>query len=191
MTALKRLCRCLKGRPRVVQCCPGPLRGVEVHVYVASDWAGCRKTRKSTNGGCLVVNGGCLRSWSTTQSVMALSSGEAEYYAALKGASVALGFQSMCRDLGDEVQIRLFIDSAAAHGIIGRRGLGKVRHLEVGYLWLQQLVAEKRVVVQKVKGESNPADLGTKHLKLEDLDKHLTFLSCFPREGRSSAVPDI
>ena len=93
----------------------------------------------------------CLKFWSTTQAVRALSSGEAEYDASLTGASVALGFQSMCLDLGDKVKIQLFTDSAAARGMIGRRGFGKVRHLEVGYLWLQDLVADERVLVSKVK----------------------------------------
>ena len=67
---------------------------------------------------------------------MALSSGEAEYYATLKGASSALGFQSMLRDLGMSDSITLFTDSSAARGIIHRAGLGKLRHLETGYLWL-------------------------------------------------------
>ena len=32
-------------------------------------------------------SGVCLKAWSTTQGVVALSSGEADYYAAVKGAS--------------------------------------------------------------------------------------------------------
>ena len=44
-----------------------------------------------------------VRDWSTNQAVIALSSGEAEYYAALKGASQALGFQSMLKDIGLQV----------------------------------------------------------------------------------------
>ena len=75
--------------------------------------------------------------------------------------------------------------------LLAERGLGKVRHLEVGYLWLQQLVADKHLTVQKIKGETNPADLGTKHLKLEDMVKHLKFLSCFQKEGRTTVVPSI
>ena len=132
-----------------------------------------------------------LRAWSSTQSVIALSSGEAEYYAALKGASVALGFQAMCKDLGDHVEIRLFTDSAAALGICGRRGLGKVRHIEVGFLWLQSLVSQKRLRIQKIKGDKNPADLYTKHLKLEDIDKHMETLSCYVKDDRTTVVPTI
>ena len=139
----------------------------------------------------MVLGGACLKLWSTTQAVRALSSGEAEFYAALKGASMALGFRSMAADLGEKLVIKLFTDSAAALGIIGRRGLGKVRHMETGYLWLQDLVADKKLAVAKVKGTENPADLGTKHLKAEDIDKHLSRLLFFNEDGRSNAVPGI
>ena len=93
--------------------------------------------------------------------------------------------------LGEDVRIRLYTDSAAALGIIGRRGLGKVRHLETGYLWLQDLVAKKKIGVAKVKGTDNPADLGTKYLRSEDVDKHLRFLRYYKEDGRSIVVPSI
>lgn len=188
MTALKHLCRYLKGRSRLVQRIPG--RGTsawELQVYVDTDWAGCRKTRKSTNGGCMVLNGACLKTWSTIQVVRAVSSAEAEYYAALKDASMALGFRSMAADLGEDIKIVLWSDSAAALGVIGRQGLGKLRHLEMGYLWLQDVVADKRMRIQKVKGTENPADLGTKHFKADDIDKHLRFLKIFSEPAE--AVP--
>ena len=139
----------------------------------------------------MVRNGTCVKTWSTTQALRALSRGEAEYYAALKGASMALGFRSMAADLGEDVKLVLRSDSAAALGIIGRRGLGKVRHLETGYLWLQDVVTAKRISVRKVKGTNNPADLGTKHLKAEDTSKHLDFLNFTFRSGRSTAVPEV
>ena len=139
----------------------------------------------------MVLNGACLKTWSTTQAVRALSSGEAEYYAALKGASMALGFRSMSADLGENVRITLRSDSSAALGIGGRQGLGKLRHLETGYLWLQDIVNQKRLSVRKVKGAENPADLGTKHLKSEDIVRHLGFLGFTFESGRSKAVPAI
>ena len=88
------------------------------------------------------------RGWSTTQAVIALSSGEAEYYAALNGASTSLGFQSILRGLCVEASIELYTDSSAAQGIINRAGLGKLRRLETGYLWLQAVVKNKRLKVQ-------------------------------------------
>ena len=74
---------------------------------VDSDWAGCSLSRKSPSGGCLMWRGVCLKAWSTTQGAVALSSGEAEYYAAVKGASEGLGFQSACRQTAQRVQRNL------------------------------------------------------------------------------------
>ena len=190
--AIIRLCRFLKGVPRLVQRIPFTDHPPSlIEVYVDSDWAGCRKSRKSTSGGVLMFGGTAVRGWSTTQSVIALSSGEAEYYAALKGASVALGFQSMLADLGIAAKITLYSDSSAARGIIHRAGLGKLRHLETGYLWLQAAVKAKRLQVRKVLGSVNPADLFTKHLAAAEMWKHLETLQISVEEGRTGAVPAI
>lgn len=192
MVLLKHLCGYLRGRPRLVQKIPGTgTRAWELQVYVDSDWAGCRRTRKSMNGGCMLLNGACMKSWSTTQAVVAISSGEAEYYVALKGASLALGFRSMAADLGENVKIVLRSDSSAALGIGGRQGLGKLRRLETCYLWLQDVLSRKRLSIKKIKGCDNPADLGTKHLKFEDIERHLSTIGFSFQSGRSKAVPDI
>ena len=139
----------------------------------------------------MLFGGAAVKGWSSNQSVIALSSGEAEYYAALKGASQALGFKAMLEDLGITAKIVLYTDSSAARGIIHRAGLGKLRHLETGYLWLQAAVKAKRLQVRKVLGAENPADLFTKHLAAADMWKHLETLMISEEAGRSMAVPAI
>ena len=67
-----------------------------------SDLAGRVKTRKSTSGGVVQLEGHTIRTWSTHQSVIALYSGEAEYYGMVKGASVGLGVRALMKDLGWE-----------------------------------------------------------------------------------------
>ena len=64
----------------------------------------------------------------------------------------------MYRDLGISVGINAYVDASAAVGIACRRGLGKVRHIELDQLWLQDQVARGRVRVFKVPGEKNLAD---------------------------------
>ena len=188
--AMNSLVRFLKGLPRMVQRIPFEDRPPTViEAFVDSDWAGCRKSRKSTSGGILYLGGVAVRAWSSTQNVIALSSGEAEYYAALKGASSALGFQSMLKDLGVSTSITLYTDSSAARGIIHRAGLGKLRHLETGYLWLQVAVKAKKLLVRKVLGTENPADLLTKHLSAADIWRNIDKLHMSPEEGRTKAVP--
>ena len=81
-----------------------------------------------------------IKSWCTTQTVVALSSGEAELYALTKGAAQTLGLISLARDFGYEVRGTIHSDASAALGIVAREGLGKLRHVRVQYLWIQDRV---------------------------------------------------
>ena len=117
-----------------------------------------------------------IKTWSKDQSVVALSSGEAELYAANYGGAQALGLKSMMKDLGVTAKIELLIDAKATMGIINRQGLGKVRHIEVQDLWLQGAIKDKRMKLSKVPGEENMADLMTKPLAAEVIRKHLSGL---------------
>ena len=93
-----------------------------------------------------------LKTWSTTQQIIALSSGEAELYALTKAGSQTLGIMAMARDFGMELEGTLHTDSTAAIGMTYRVGLGKVRHVRVQYLWLQERVAHKELGLAKVLG---------------------------------------
>ena len=121
--------------------------------------------------------------------MIALSLGEAEYYAALKGASCALGFKAMLAGLGIGSKIILYTDSSAARGLIHRAGLGQLRHLETVHLLLQAAVMAKRLQVRKVLGTEKPADLFTKHLSAGDMWRHLETLNISVETGRPHAVP--
>ena len=111
-----------------------------------------------------------LKTWSTTQATMAMSSAEAEYYALIEGAVRSLGLQSMLRELGLNKDIKLRTDSSAAEGFSSQRGLGRMRHLEVKELWLQEAVCRGRLHLCKVKGDENPADLFTKYLGQREVE---------------------
>ena len=114
-----------------------------------------------------------LKSWSTNQQIVALSSGEAELYAQVKGAAQTLGMISMAADFGEQLSGTVYSDSSAALGIVTRSGLGKVRHIRVQYLWLQERVAQNDLMVRKVAVEAKPADLLTKGLAQELLNRHV------------------
>jgi hypothetical protein len=168
---LKRLARYLLKHPRLIfkYFAKDELEDMHLEVYSDSDWAGCLKTRKSTSGGMASIGGGMLRSWSSTQATVAMSSGEAEYYAMVKAASEALGIQALAADLGWHLKVRLWVDSTAAKSIASRTGLGRVRHLEVRFLWLQEVVRKGRLMLRKILGEKNPADILTKPKNAADM----------------------
>ena len=50
-------------------------------------------------------------------------------------------------------------------GMVARKGTGKVRHTEVGELWIQDAVTNKVSTVNKVKGDDSPADILTKYIE--------------------------
>ena len=111
-----------------------------------------------------------------TQQVISLSSGEAEFYALVRAGSHALGLQSMLREFGVEVGIVIKSDASAAIGIAKRKGLGKVRHVDVSQLWIQEKVASGSIKLVKVGSAENLADALTKYVKSEDLNNHVNGL---------------
>ena len=166
---MKRMARYLKGKPRVVNLFKYQSGKVNVEVHVDTDYAGCRRTRKSTSGGTACLGEHLVKSWSATQAVIALSSGEAEYYGIVKGSSVALGIQSVVNDLGMGTKVKIHTDASAAKGIASRRGLGKVRHIEVNQLWVQEKVAKGEIDLIKIPGTENRADALTKYVEGDKL----------------------
>ena len=105
-----------------------------------------------------------IKSWSSTQASVSLSSGEAEFYGVVKASGISLGYQALLKDLGHTLPVRVWTDSTATIGICGRQGLGKLRHVDTQCLWIQQRVRDSTIELVKVRGEENPADLFTKHL---------------------------
>ena len=118
----------------------------------------------------------CVRTWSATQGAYALSSAEAELYAMIEGVTRAKGLANLARELGysglSEV-ITLGVDSQAAKQFVSRRGLGRMKHLEMRDLCLQKEVRDGKLVVEKVLGSENPADLMTKILRWTEVVSRL------------------
>ena len=132
-----------------------------------------------------------IKHWSLTQTTVALSSGEAELNGICRGASIALGLQSISQDLGIPVKIEVLTDATAAIGICRRRGLGKIRHLHVADLWVQDRVQRGDFVLTKVAGSENPADILTKHVPRDIMVKHVEFMGLSPEDGRAALAPTL
>ena len=132
-----------------------------------------------------------IKTWSTTQTVVALSSGEAELGGLVKGAAEAMGLRSVVGDLGTEWNIVLHADATAAIGICRRRGLGKIRHLAVADLWIQDKIKTKDIGLEKVLGAENPADLLTKYLDGTIQNGHIERVGLRCESGRAASAPKL
>jgi hypothetical protein len=157
--------------------------------YSDSDWAGCKRSRRSTSGGLVTLGGSVLRSWSNRQATIALSSGEAEFHSASKAAAEMMAIGAMMSELGWPVVRRLFVDASAAQAMSNRQGIGKLRHLEVKYLWLQDLAKKGAIAVRKISGHVNPADVLTKPMSFGEMLEKLAVVQVVTGVGLGSKDP--
>ena len=151
-------------------------KAIDINIYVDSDWAGCHDTRRSTSGVSLFVLGANILSHSRTQATVALSSGEAELYAIGSGTADALFVRSLVEDskLFQKANLCVFTDSNVGKSITSRFGASrKTKHVELRYLYVQELVASGMVRIRKVLGTLNPADILTKYIAKDTLHRHL------------------
>ena len=109
-----------------------------------------------------MTGGHIFKAWSKTQQAVALSSAEAGLTGVCKSAGEGLGLQAVLADLGLEVNVRVHSDATAAIGICRRRGLGRVRHLAVADLWVQDRLRTQDFELKNVAGNQHLADLQTK-----------------------------
>ena len=133
-----------------------------------------------------------IKSWSSTQPSVTMSSGEAEMVGVTKAAAAALGFRSLLADFGLDWPMRVWTDSTASIGMCSRQGLGKVRHLDTQIMWIQQRIRNHDIDLYKVLGEENPADLMTKASIPADRAEHLLeLMGCVFEGGRPESAPTL
>ena len=179
---LKRLIRYLSRRARAqfLYQWQGPTD--VVYCYTDSDWAGCVRTRRSTTGGAMMKGAHCLGHWSRTQATIALSSGEAELNASLKAGAELLAMRTLLTEMGHVIQGKLYGDSSACSGTLHREGAGRIKHLEIRQLWLQQTIRNGTLTFDKIPRDDNPADSLAKAWA-KDGDKHFCCLGFRQVEG--------
>ena len=92
------------------------------------------------------------------------------------------------RDMG---AVGVYIDASAAIGMAQRLGMGKVRHIDVGMLWVQQHQRAGEIDIKKVGTKENPADIFTKHVPGEVVWRHLAAAGFENREGRAEVAVEL
>ena len=79
----------------------------------------------------------------------------------------------MLQEIGIKTQIVCKIDASAAQGIALRRGLGRIKHIEVTQLWIQDKVSNGEIKIKKVGTKENLSDALTKGLSSQDIAWHM------------------
>ena len=186
---LKRLVRYLSGPPRLVYKYAWQKDPQELTVFMDTDFAGCKKTRRSTSGGVLMIGSCCIRDYAKTQTTVSLSSGEAELHGIAQGSAQALGVQALLKDMGWHMSCHIHSDATAAIGICRRKGLGKIRHLDCTDLWIQEAMHSTKLTLHKVDGKLNPADVRTKYVDRSGMQTALEKMGMCKLDGRPALAP--
>ena len=79
-----------------------------------------------------------------------------------------------------EVRQRLFLDSSSAKFVVQRSGVGKLKHVEIKHMFLQQLLRRGIFTIHKIPTRVNPADLNTKKLSVERRKLLSTLCGLYP-----------
>jgi hypothetical protein len=136
-----------------------------------SDWGEDKAARKSTTS-CHGYFGKCLLETIVSgQAVIALSSGEAEFYALGNGASCSIMLRFLLGEFGVQATSLAESDSSAARGIARPIRSGKLRHLAIRDLWVQEKVRAGELKLEKTRREDHTSDLGTKRFDLQRILK--------------------
>ncbi|KAG4039793.1 hypothetical protein PC123_g24658 [Phytophthora cactorum] len=140
---------------------------VALEGYCDSDWANDPESRKSTTGFVFTLAGGAISWMSRRQSIVALSTAEAEYVAECEATMEAAAASNILQEVMPQrtVDLRLGIDNQAAHVLATNPTYSRrTRHIELRWHFVREQVQKGAIELHKVKGNENPADAFTKPL---------------------------
>jgi hypothetical protein len=180
MSLICRLVRYLLGQGEIMWIFDFQEGPVDVIVLADSDHATDTRSRKSITSVHVFHGRHLIDADGGFQQVIAISSGEAEFYAIGRGAANGILLVNILKECGCEPkspQARIFSDSSAARGMCKRTGVGKVKHMQVRFLWVQERVATKEISIESIDTTLNTADLGTKYL---DAGTRATLMAMMP-----------
>ena len=184
IVAAKRILRYLSGTSDLSICytrCSSSLAPNVLSGYVDADHAGDPNDRLSVTGYIFFLNGGPISWCSKRQPIVAVSSTEAEFYAASQAGLMTVVLRRFLSSLGISVTAPTILqeDNAAciymAHGV---GALKRAKHIDVRIFKLRELVREGILVLTKVMTDYQVADILTKALPTVSFQRHRSaFLS--------------
>jgi hypothetical protein len=134
--------------------------------FVDSDYAGDLDKRRSISGYIFSLCGSAVSWKASLQSVVALSTTEAEYVASTEGVKEAIWMRGLVSKLGvPQDVIKVYCDSHNAICLTKNDMFQfKTKHIDIKYHFIRDVVAEGKIIVEKVHTDENPADMLTKPL---------------------------
>ncbi|TYJ96006.1 integrase [Cucumis melo var. makuwa] len=138
--------------------------------FCDSDWGGNVDDHKSTSGYVFSMGSGVFSWTSKKQSVVALSTTEAEYISLAAAGCQALWLRWMLKELKciQKCETVLFCDNGSAIALSKNPVFhGRSKHIRIKYHFIRDLVKDGEVIVKYCKTQDQVADIFTKALKFD------------------------
>nr|XP_048328577.1 uncharacterized mitochondrial protein AtMg00810-like [Ziziphus jujuba var. spinosa] len=164
----------------------------ELMGFSDSDWAGNEDDSKSTSGDVFTLGNGVFSWCSKKQKVVAQSSAEAEYVAAVNAANQAIWIQKILSDLGinERSPMVINVDNKSAISLAGNpMHHGIAKHIRVKFHVIREMVANKEIKLNYCPSGAQAADVLTKSLqktKFEHMRNMLGVHGTIPKEENVS-----
>ncbi|KAK2977646.1 hypothetical protein RJ640_012483 [Escallonia rubra] len=145
---------------------------LDLYAFSDSDWAGCRDTRRSTNGFCTFLGSNCITWSAKKQSTVTRSSAEAEYRALASTTAELTWLSFVLRDIGvpQPRPSLLFCDNLAAlYMTVNPMFHCHTKHVEIDYHYVREKVALGSIITRFVTSKQQVADIFTKPLSRDHL----------------------
>ena len=105
----------------------------------------------------------------------------------LSNAQPVAKAQDPCLEIfGMSAVVVVRTDSSSGLAVGSRRGLGRLRHVQTRYLWVQQRVQEGDFRLKKEQGDTNVSDALTKPVDEKRMTNLSTMMGCTFRGGRTA-----
>ena len=166
--AVKHLFRYLKGTlDYKLTYAPDPTNTELFTTFTDADHAGNPDNGRSTGGYAVKMGTGAISWCSKLQSIVALSTTEAEYVAATSAGQEILWLRNLFKELGYTLSksSTLWTDSNSALSVAKNpEHHGRMKHLDLRFYWLRNEVEKGTINIQHLRTDEMPADVLTKPL---------------------------
>lgn len=134
--------------------------------FTDADFANDKVARKSTTGVLFIFNGGPVSWGSRRQRATAISTMDAEFYAASEGTRESIWLKSLLLELGVDVgRVLIRCDSNCALSLINDgENHKRAKHIDVKYFYVREQQNLNNILVTHIRGKDQPADMFTKPL---------------------------
>uniref|UniRef100_A0A2N9EML6 CCHC-type domain-containing protein n=1 Tax=Fagus sylvatica TaxID=28930 RepID=A0A2N9EML6_FAGSY len=132
--------------------------------FGSCNYAGEVDDRRSTTGYVFTLSGGPICWKSTLQSIVAMSTTEAEYMAVAEAAKEALWLKGLVKELGlNQGGVQMHCDSQSAIYLAKNQVYhARTKHIDVRFHKIRELIVTGDIVLEKVHTSENAADMLTK-----------------------------